>query len=51
MVNFSKTKEKWSEEACRDFGSRVKKFGIELEEVIVRPSGSEMMTSRCCRSL
>ncbi len=33
VVNISKTKEKWADTACDDYALRVKKMGVELEQV------------------
>lgn len=31
-------KEKWSEEACSDFAKRVRRFGIQVEELTLKPA-------------
>ncbi|KAJ1465482.1 hypothetical protein T484DRAFT_1989035, partial [Baffinella frigidus] len=38
VINVSKGKESWSEEACGDFAKRVRRFGVEVEELTLKPA-------------
>ena len=38
MAEEAGQKEKWSEEACSDFAKRVRRFGIQVEELTLKPA-------------
>jgi hypothetical protein len=38
VITISQTKEKWCEDACTEYASRIKKFGTGLEETNLKPA-------------
>ncbi len=38
VITISQTKERWCEEACSEYASRIKKFGVDLEEITLKPA-------------
>ena len=38
VITTSQTKEKWCEEACGEYASRIKKFGVGLEQITLKPA-------------
>lgn len=38
VITTSQTKEKWCEDACSEYASRIKKFGVGLEELTLKPA-------------
>ncbi len=38
VITISQTKERWCEDACGEYASRIKKFGVDLEEVTLKPA-------------
>ena len=38
VITISQTKEKWCEDACKEYASRIKKFGVGLDEVTLKPA-------------
>lgn len=38
VITISQTKEKWCDLACNEYASRIKKFGVDLEETTLKPA-------------
>ena len=38
LTTLGEQKENWSEEACGDFAKRVRRFGVEVEELTLKPA-------------